>query len=830
MKKKVSFKNLKTVNLKSSGLSETEYSQQLESFGPNEIVERIGNPWIELLIDTIKDPMVWFLIGIALIFYIIGDYKEAIILSLATIPLIFMDAFLHWRTQASTSSLRDQLSSKVQVIRNGVQQEVDSFDIVPGDLVFLSVQNHFLPADGVWEKTDSLQVDESILTGEAFPVNKSSMEINSLLGKDEMLVDSSSLGFAGTRVLRGSGYLRLLLTGKNTSYGEIVQSVAKINHEKTPLQLAILQLTRALVYVALIFCLALAAIRYYQGHGWLDALLSAAILAVAAIPEEFPIVFSFYLGVGVYRLAKQHVLVRRAVSVENIGRVTQICTDKTGTITIGQLSLTHLDAADNVLENDLLIQALVASNVEGSDPVDVALVEAAKLKMLEIPTRFNVIPFTEDRKRETAFFKKDDVVICVIKGSPETVLSKSKISPEELNDWKNRINDWARGGHKVLAVAAVEVTEALALSSIEPKDGFQFKGLLAFEDPARPEAKDAIEYCYKNSIKVLMITGDHPETAAAIARDIGLIKNKGSILSVEEMPYKIESEWLEKNPDFFKHIDVVARCNPMQKLKIVESLKKSGAMVVVTGDGVNDVPALKAADIGVAMGLRGARSAKEVSSIILADDNFRTIVNAIREGKQLFENLRMSFKYLLLFHIPFVLSAAIIPLMGYQLLYLPIHIVWLELIIHPTALFAFQQYAVDKNEMNLSYENSFFTKKEIAVILSMGLIFTAIIIFSFVSGLSQVHDVDHARAEVMALISFWSAGIVMALTKGRTLASKMLMLTTVVSSIFLIQCEWFAKTLHLSPLDLLEWMKIIGIVFVFAIIFYFFSKKKTSFN
>lgn len=827
MKKKVSFKNLKTVNLKSSGLSETEYSQQLERFGSNEIVERIGNPWMELLIDTIKDPMVWFLIGIALVFYVIGDYKEAIILSLATIPLIFMDAFLHWRTQASTSSLRDQLSSKVQVIRNGMQQEVDSFDIVPGDLVVLSAQNHFLPADGVWEKADSLQVDESVLTGEAFPVNKSSIEVDSFLDKDELLVESSFLGFAGTRVLRGTGHLRLLLTGKNTSYGEIVQSVAKINHEKTPLQLAILQLTRALVYVALVFCLALAAIRYYQGHGWLDALLSAAILAVAAIPEEFPIVFSFYLGVGVYRLAKQHVLVRRAVSVENIGRVTQICTDKTGTITLGQLSLTHLDAAIDVSEKDLLTQALVASDAEGTDPVDVALVEAAKLKTIEIPIRFNVIPFTEDRKRETAFFKKDGIVVCVIKGSPETVLSKSKISPQELIDWKKRISDWARGGHKVLAVASVEVTEE---SSTEPKDGFQFKGLLAFEDPARPEVKDAIEYCHKNAIKVLMITGDHPETAGAIARDIGLIKNSGSIFSVEEMPDKIESEWLERNPDFFKHIDVVARCNPMQKLKIVESLKKAGAMVVVTGDGVNDVPALKAADIGVAMGLRGARSAKEVSSIILADDNFRTIVNAIREGKQLFENLRMSFKYLLLFHIPFVLSAAIIPLLGYQLLYLPIHIVWLELIIHPTALFAFQQYAEEKNELRSSNQNSFFTKKETALILSMGLAFTAIVVLAFISGLSEGQDASHGRAKVMGLISFWSAGIVMALTKGRTLASKILMLITLVSSLFLIQCEWFAKALHLDPLAFFEWVKIMGVVLVSVLIFYFFDKKKARLN
>lgn len=825
MQRIISFKNLKGLTVKSSGLSESEYAQQFGKFGPNEIVERTGNPWLELLTDTAKDPMVWFLIGISMIFYIIGDYQEAIILSLATIPLIFMDAFLYWRTQASTSGLRSQLSSKVMVIRDGKHRELDSFDIVPGDLVVLSTQNHFLPADGVWEKADSLQLDESVLTGEAFPVNKSELDLASHFHKDELFIDSGLLGFAGTRVIRGTGYLRVLFTGKDTSYGEIVQSVAKIQHERTPLQSEILELTRLLIYIALAFCLVLASIRFYQGHGWLDALLSAAVLAVAAIPEEFPVVFSFFLGVGVYRLAKRNALVRRAVSVENIGRVTQICTDKTGTITLGELSLTHLDPASDVTEVNLLTQALIASDVEGSDPVDVAILKVAQLREIEIPTRFSVIPFTEDRKRETAFLERNGKFLCAIKGSPETVLAKSKLSEQELSDWNVRINEWAQGGHKVLAVASVEVKEAS-----EPEDGFQFKGLLAFEDPARPEIKEAINYCHQNEIKVLMITGDHPATAEAIAKDIGLIENSAVIISAEKEAHKIEDKWLSNHPDFFKGVDVVARCNPLQKLKIVESLKKVGEMVVVTGDGVNDVPALKASDIGVAMGLRGARSAKEVSSIILADDNFSTIVNAVREGKQLFENLRMSFKYLLLLHIPFVLSAAVIPLLGYPLLFLPIHVVWLELIIHPTALFAFQQYAEEFNEGSYTQQKSFFTKKDSAVILAMGLSLTGIIILFFVAGVSENQNIDHGRAEVMVLLSLWSAGLVMALTKGKTLASKVLMIATVFSSVFLVQNEWFAKALHINSLHVIDWIKIFAIILLFVIILSFFSRNKKQKN
>lgn len=827
MQRKVSFKNLSGLKGKSTGLDEAEYSRQREKFGPNEIVERAENPWVGILMDTIKDPMVWFLICISAIFYFIGDYKEAITLSLATIPLIFMDAFLHWRTQASTSGLRSQLASKVLVFRNSKQSEIDSFDLVPGDLVLVNTERNFLPADGYWEFTDSLQVDESVLTGEAFPVIKSSIEFDPFDRADEALVKSNSLGFAGTRVLAGKGHLRVLFTGKKTSYGEIVQSVVNIAHDKTPLQIAILELTRFLIYAALAFCLALAIIRYYQGYGLLDALLSAAVLAVAAIPEEFPVVFSFFLGVGVYRLAKRRALVRRAVSVENIGRVTQICTDKTGTITLGQLSLTHLDPAANTNEEKLLTLALAASNAEGTDPVDLALFDLGKQRAVVVPEKYSVIPFTEDRKRETAFFKQQDSIVCSIKGSPEVILSKSKLTRDEVENWKKKIITWAKEGHKVLGVASLELSEKAEANTVEPDVGFRFEGLLVFEDPARPEIRDAISYCHKNSIRVLMITGDHPETACAIARDVGLIDQSFTVISAEDEPYKLEDEWLKNNPGYFKNVDIVARCNPIQKLKIVELLKSSGELVVVTGDGVNDVPALKAADIGVAMGLRGTRSAKEVSSIILADDNFSTIVNAIREGKQLFENLRMSFKYLLLFHIPFVLSAAFLPLMGYPLLYLPIHVVWLELIIHPTALFAFQQFADEQETVKASNAKSFFTTKEIAIIISFGSALTIILIYFSVVGFSENQDMGYGRAMVMALLTSWSAGLVLVLTKGRTLTSKLLMMSTLGVSAVLIQNKWSANTLQLAPLDHFDWVKAFTTVLGLLLMFTFFSRNRS---
>ncbi|MBX2988297.1 MAG: cation-transporting P-type ATPase [Bdellovibrionaceae bacterium] len=828
MKKKISLETLSGLNGRATGLSAAEVTSQRSRFGANAIIERTGNPWLELFVDTIKDPMIWFLIGIGTAFFLVGDRQEAIILFLATIPLLFMDAFLHWRTQASTASLKGQLAADALVIRDGERLRIDSHDIVPGDLVVLNSEEHFLPADGFWESVDSLQVDESVLTGEAFPITKRTIPFDAFRSAQEVLVDSQSLGFAGTRILTGSGLLRILFTGKNTSYGEIVQSVSTIAHERTALQHSIAKLTKRLIYAAAAFCLILALIRVYQGHGWLDALLSAATLAVAAMPEEFPVVFSFFLGVGVYRLAKRGALVRRAVSVENIGRITRICTDKTGTITAGQLKLTHVDAASPFSESEVLSHAGAASNHEGTDPVDQAIFALSGERDLKIPLRTSVIPFTEDRKRETAFYENQGSAFCAMKGSPETILSKSALSSEEKNKWLDRTSNWAREGHKLLAVGNREVSAAELRDGKEPDSGFQFAGLLAFEDPARPEVRPAIEYCGKNGIKVLMITGDHPQTAAAIAKDVGLGSGQPIVISAEADPEKFEADWLKANPEFLRGADVIARCNPIQKLRVVEALKSSGEIVAVTGDGVNDVPALKAADIGIAMGVRGTRSAKEVSSIILSDDNFSTIVNAIREGRQLFSNLRLSFEYLLLFHIPFVLSAALVPLLGYPLLYLPAHVVWLELIIHPTALFAFQQAATSENDGAPERRVSFFDKRDALLVLLVGLAVTTALITSFVTGLSENSDANHGRAKIMALLALWSAGLAVFLTKGKSRPANIIAAASLLCSVLLIQVKWLAGPLHLTPLHGLDWLKVFGTVAAAIAILFILRKRFSS--
>ncbi len=811
--KKISFETLKDLKKRDDGLSDEEVSVQRARYGKNEIVTVTGHPWLELALDTLKDPMIWFLLSIGTLFIFIGDRSEGITLLVAILPLVFMDAILHWRTQASTASLKGELASKVTVVRSNSDTQIDSHELVPGDLIRIT-PGLFLPADGVFQSVNDLQVDESVITGEAFPIHKKALSLSpfNLVGVEAASIDPTTFGYAGTQVLTGIATMRVLFTGQRTFYGEIVQSVSKLPHERTPLQKSIAELVQYLILAAAFLCLVLAGVRVFQGHGWLDALISASTLAIAAIPEEFPVVFTFFLGVGIYRLAKRRALVRRAVAVENIGRVTYICTDKTGTITIGLLRLTHIDPVENFTETEVLKAAYAASNHDGSDPVDLAIRDTAAQQKLLPQIRLRTFPFTEDRKQETSLVQEtNDQVIAYMKGAPETVLKKSTLNEVQRFQWSEKTTQWARGGHKVLACAKKVLSENEVAQDGEPKSEFQFCGLIAFEDPPRPEVIEAMEYCHRNGISVLMITGDHQDTAFAIAKDVGLGGASPVVASAEEETEKFQEAWLEKNSAFLRGLNVVARCTPLQKLWIVNALKKAGEVVAVTGDGVNDVPALKASDVGIAMGERGTRSAKEVSSIVLADDNFRTIVGAIMEGRQLFTNLTLSFKYLLLLHIPFVLTAAVIPLLGYPLLYLPVHIVWLELVIHPSALFAFQQKASSKDGKARA-QRSFFTTPEIVLILLVGLTATVALGFSFSAGLSENSNIGHARAKSMSILTLWSSGLVAYFTRLKTWAAASIFFCTVASSILAVQVLPFSRTLKLSPLHFSDWMTSAGTV------------------
>lgn len=776
------------------GLSKAQVEAQ-RVHGFNDIVAQAASGWLVVARDTARDPMLWFLVLTAGLFGLLGQVTESLTLLVAIAPLLGMDAYLHRRTTASSAGLASRLASSARVLRDGQWQEIPSRELVPGDLAEVRPGDYF-PADGLLVSGSDLQADESTLTGESLPVAKRSLAPAAALpGR----ASEEHWGTAGTRLLTGTAQLRIACIGSETRYGEIVRTATEGSHAATPLQKAIGKLVLVLLGMAIVMCIVLAAVRLWHGHGWIDAILSAVTLAVAALPEEFPVVYTFFLGVGVFRLARKKALVRRAVAVENIGRITCIVSDKTGTITAGSLVLASRAPVEGQDEASLLEAAAFAARPDSGDPLDEALHAASGA--LPEAARMADFPFTEARRRETIVWRSGTgAVTAFTKGAPETVLAACTVSAQERARWLARVQEYALSGQKVIACARREMPVGSSLG-VEPADGFAFSGLLAFADPVREGVREAIVECMAAGMRVIMVTGDHPATAAAIAREIGLGGAEPVVVVLG--PDDDAAAVLRSKVG----VDVVARATPPQKLALVQALQAEGELVAVTGDGVNDVPALRLADIGVAMGERGTRSAREVAPVVLLDDNFRTIVDAVAEGRQLFQNLRFAFAYLLLVHMPLVIGAAAIPLMGQPLLFLPIHIVWLELVIHPTAMLAFQDLPArgPLAKVQRSRHARFFSAASWLGIGLIGGFVSVAVVWSYLRAFGANQDAEHARAMALAVLLAASAGITGGLTRLRQATARWLVAGTLASLAVFVQVRAISRLLDLRPLHGADW-------------------------
>jgi Ca2+-transporting ATPase len=755
------------------GLSAAEVERRRARYGRNLIVESERRPWWDLFRDTAGDPMLWFLLGTGVLYAGLGETTESITLFVSILPLAGMDAYLHRRTRASIEGLGTLLATRACVVREGGETEVPAADLVVGDLVRVPAGQPF-PADGWLCGGDNIQVDESALTGESLPVRKAPLAAPPLKGECAA-IEARSVGFAGTRLLTGRAEMRIVFIGAETLYGEIVRMAGGGARARTPLQSAVARLVLVLTAGAAVICLLLAWLRLQQGYGWLDALVSAATLGVAALPEEFPVVLTVFLGAGVYRLARQKALVRRAVSVENLGRVTCICSDKTGTITEGRLVLTDLLPSPGEAETGLLRVAALASRRETLDPLDLLILAAAAARGVDGPPEQVAAtwPFTEDRRRETTLVREaNGSLLAAMKGSPEVILDLCNLGADERAAWMARVGALAEEGKKVLACASRPMDGVLPAAGSpvdEPRGGFGMRGLLACADRVRPGVREAVLECRRAGIHVLMVTGDHPSTARAVARQIGLGGGEPAVIGGDD----VERLRGANGHAGLMAVDVVARALPSQKLSLVRTLQAGGEIVAVTGDGVNDVPALRSADIGISMGERGTRSAREVASIVLMDDNFRTIVGAIGEGRQLFRNLQKSFQYLT------------IPLIGFPLLYLPIHIIWLEMIIHPTALLAFQEPSTGRGlaRDGAPPRRGIFAPGDWLLIATVGTLVTLLITLIYFRNVGSEGSIEHARAAAVGTLSL---------------------------SAVLIQVPALARLLRLTPLHTDEWAWAMG--------------------
>ncbi|MFY1831426.1 cation-translocating P-type ATPase [Myxococcus fulvus] len=785
------------------GLTSDEVLAQRGRYGRNDVVVRPRRSALATLREAAGDPMLWFLVGMSALYLGLGKVSEGLVLLGAIAPLLGMDAFLHHRTRASTEGLQSRLAARAFVLRDGREAEVPAAEVVVGDLVRVDAGTYF-PADGLVVRGEGLQAEESSLTGESLPVGK--RPLRQLPPGDEPPVEGRHWGLAGTRLLTGSAWVRVVYTGADTLYGSIVRSAERGARARTPLQHAVAHLVSVLLVVAAGLCGVLAFVRWRQGFGWADALLSAATLGVAALPEEFPLALTFFLGAGVYRLARRQALVRRAVSVENIGRVTCICSDKTGTLTEGRLRVARVLPSSDVTREGLLRVAALASREEGQDPLDSALLDEAA--RAAVPVRRGRVratfPFTEERQQETSVVEEEGGgLLAAVKGAPERVLTRCALEPADRAEWARRVSALAREGRKVIACAS-QTLDPAAWRGGEPDHGYSFLGVVACEDPIRAGVREAVRECREAGLRTIMVTGDHPETALTVARELGLGGAQPVVMTGEALEARLEGAGA------LPAVDVVARALPAQKHALVRALQAHGEVVAATGDGVNDIPALQAADVGICMGERGTRGAREASSIVLLDDDFGTLVRAIAEGRQLFDNLQRCFQYLLLVHIPLVFTAALLPLAGYPLLYLPIHIVWLELIIHPTAMLAFQEAARPGRlgpARGRQVAHVFSSRDWVTVVVVGGLL-TAGLVWGYDRSLGPARDVEHGRAVALASLTLASACFAAVLTGLRTRTARWICASSLAVSVLLIQARPLAAVLGLHPLHVDDWARV----------------------
>ncbi|PKP13383.1 MAG: ATPase [Bacteroidetes bacterium HGW-Bacteroidetes-3] len=730
------------------GLSSEEASQRIKALGYNELPTSQSKNMLHIALEAVKEPMFILLLSCGSLYMLLGEYTEGIILLCWVFVIIFITFYQHQKSEKALEALKKLSSPRALVIRDGKEIRIAGREVVPDDLVILN-EGDRIPADGILLDCLNLTVDESLLTGESIPVAKSSQKEN----------DKNCYVFSGTLAVQGRGMMRAIATGVNTEFGKIGKSLQLIEQDQTNLQREMKTLIRNLFIAGAVLSTVVVLAFYVTRGNFIQSLLNGLATAMAMLPEEFPVVLTIFLAIGSWRLSQKNVLTRKSSAIETLGSATVLCSDKTGTITQNNMeiaSLFHKDtlfhkskfqeATNNIQE--LLKVAFYASQKNTVDPMEKAIGVCFEKYASEENVTCEFVkeyPLSNSLFAMTRVFKLSDIdydVCC--KGSPEAVLSLCKISKDEENSLLAHVQNMAENGQRILGVAKAKWNNS-TFPETQAEFEFDFMGFLGFEDPIRPEVPQAIKECYAAGIKVIMITGDYPSTAKSIALQAGMNAN-ALILTGTDLMNMSDHELKEK----IKSVNIFARIVPEQKLQIIRALKANGEIVAMTGDGVNDAPALKAADIGIAMGGKGTDVARESSSLVLLDDNFSSIVSAIRAGRKIFDNLQKAMSYIIAIHVPIIgltLLPAFFP--SLPILLMPLHIVFMELIIDPVCSIAFESEKEEKGIMNRPPRNPnkrFFGFNKIFASASIGILLLAMVVVVYFLAIKENHSDGEIRA------------------------------------------------------------------------------------
>ena len=672
------------------GLSSKEVLESRAKYGMNMMEKKKKESLFSKVLNVFKEPMFLLLLITASIYFILGEVGDGIIMLCFILFISGIEFFQEQKTDKALEALNTLSALNVKVLRDGKIQEIDSKDIVMGDIILLE-EGDKVSADGILLECQGLGMNESSLTGESEVVYKKIQEDNENHFKWNMC-------YAGTDVANGSALMKVVAIGSQTEYGKIGKVLNAISKEKTPLEKQIKKLVIVCTIISFIFFIFVLIVNFMVhsdlqfNERLIQSILPAITVAMSSIPEEIPVVLTVFLAMGAWQLAKKNALTKNMKAVETLGAVTVLCTDKTGTLTENKMQVQNCFIKDD----DFYRVALLACSKEPYDPMEIAIQDACFThqisKEIYHHTCLHEYIFNHEDKMMGQVWQLEQNKILCVKGAYENVLPLCHLKQTEYDEIVKQAMEYSKKGYRVLALAKNDHMEQIPETLKE--NTLSFVGLIALVDPPRHGVKESIQSCYEAGVRVIMITGDNGDTAKGIASQIGL-KQHTKVITGEELE-KMSDEELEKK---VKETNIFARVYPNHKMRIVKALQKHQEVVAMTGDGVNDAPALKRASIGIAMGKRGTNVSKEASDMILMDDHFNTIVDAIKNGRVIYSNIKKAISYILVIHMPIALACLFVPLLHLPVFLLPIHIVLLELIIDPTSSIIFERLKPDNNVM-----------------------------------------------------------------------------------------------------------------------------------
>jgi len=759
-----------------AGLTATSAASRIASDGYNELPSSKGRSTLAIALNVVREPMFMLLAACGAIYLVLGDTQEALMLLGFVAMVIGISLFQEHKTERALEALRDLSSPRALVIRDGEPTGIPGREVVCGDIIMLA-EGDRVPADALLLSCSVLAIDESLLTGESVPVRKrAGHDYEQQLGRPGG--DDLPFIFSGTLVVQGKGIAKVCATGLHTEIGRIGKALTRLEQEPTGIQRETSVAVKRLAWIGFALA-ALVAIWYGMTRtDWLNGFLVGITLAMAILPEELPVILTIFLGLGAWRISRKRVLIRHIPVVESLGSATVLCVDKTGTLTQNRMALAMLSVDGQSLDvnspdlgglsetfHELLEFSVLASQRDPFDPMEKAIREVGH--RLLAPTEHwhedwmlvEEYPLSPELLAMSQVWQspEGDRYVIAAKGAPEAIVDLCHMDPHRAEVVTRQVNVMAEQGLRVLGVARSSFTRT-TLPELQHDFEFNLLGLIGLLDPVRPAVPTAIKESREAGIRVVMITGDHPTTARKIAQQIGLVTDDG-IISGPELDAMSDAELQLQ----ISRINVFCRVVPEQKLRLVNAFKSSGEIVAMTGDGVNDAPALKAAHIGIAMGGRGTDVAREAAGVVLLDDDFSSIVEAVKLGRRIFDNLKKAIAFVIAAHFPIV-GLSLVPVMfGWPLILLPVHILFLQLIIDPACSIVFEEESEENDIMRRrprAPNSSLFDRSTVTLGLLQGLCLFLIVLTIFTISLHRGDSAEHARTLTFTALILASLGLI----------------------------------------------------------------------